>query len=179
MSLKSIQWVGVLLCLICLSFLPAKAQFTSGIQGVVTDPTGSSVPNAIVHVTDIGTGVSREATTSNDGLYRVTNLGLGTYRVNVAVPGFAPAERPNVSVGLHEIVRADFVLTVGNIAEQLTVTGEISQVETEVGHISSAIEPLRAGRLRRLRLYVSLGQAVPKISNMLRTPNSEELRRYT
>ena len=73
MTLKRIALTAVLFCF---SFSIARAQFSSGIQGVVTDPTGSAVPDATVHVTNVETGVAREATTSNEGLYRVTNLGL-------------------------------------------------------------------------------------------------------
>ena len=79
--------------LFCLTVSSAMAQFSSGIQGIVTDVTGSAVPEAIVHVTNVASGVGRQATTSNEGLYRVINLGPGTYRVNVAVPGFGSTKR--------------------------------------------------------------------------------------
>jgi hypothetical protein len=85
MSLKRIELTVVLFCL---SIPSAMAQFTSAIQGIVTDASGGAVPEAIVQVTNVASGVSRQATTSNDGLYRVINLGPGIYRVNVAVPGF-------------------------------------------------------------------------------------------
>src|SRR5712675_330914 len=112
LSLKRIQLTAVLFGL---SLSSAMAQFTSSIQGVVTDSSGAAVPEAVVHATNVATGVAREAVTSTEGLYRVLNLGPGTYRVEVAVKGFGPAERPNVPLGISETLRADFVLKVGGL----------------------------------------------------------------
>jgi hypothetical protein len=144
MSLKRIELTAVLFCL---SLSSAMAQFTSAIQGVVTDASGAAVPEAVVHVTNVASGVAREASTSNEGLYRVVNLGPGTYRVEVAVKGFGPAERPSVTLGISETVRADFTLKVGGLVDQVTVNEQISQVETEAGRISARIEPVKLKEL--------------------------------
>jgi hypothetical protein len=125
----------------------ALAQFTSGIQGVVTDPSGSAIPEAVINVTNVASGVAREATTSNEGLYRVTNLGAGTYRVNVAVRGFGPAERPDVPLGINQILRVDFALKIGDVVDQVTVTDQVAQVATEEGRISARIEPIKLNEL--------------------------------
>jgi hypothetical protein len=113
MSFKRVQ---LIVALACLSIPSAMAQFTSSIQGVLTDSSGAAIPDAIVHVTNVESGVAREAVTSNEGLYRVLNLGPGTYRVNVAVNGFAPAERPRVALGISETLRADFNLKLGDLS---------------------------------------------------------------
>ena len=125
----------------------ALAQFTSGIQGVVTDPSGSAIPEALIHVTNVASGVAREAVTSNDGLYRVTNLGAGNYRVNVAVKGFGPAERPDVPLGISQTLRVDFALKIGDVVDQVTVTDQVTQVATEEGRISARIEPVKLNEL--------------------------------
>src|SRR5437588_714053 len=70
-------------------------QFNCAIQGVVTDPSGSVVPGAAVHVTNVETGVSRDVTTSAEGLYRVLSLGPGTYTAEVSARGFRPVTRPD------------------------------------------------------------------------------------
>ena len=144
MSLKRIQLTAVLCCL---SLSSAMAQFTSAIQGVVTDASGAAVPEAVVYVTNVATGVAREAITSTEGLYRVPNLGPGTYRVEVAVKGFGPAERPSVPLGISETLRADFLLKVGGLVDQVTVSEQITQVATEEGRISARIEPVKLKEL--------------------------------
>src|ERR1700733_1940295 len=112
MSLKQTKLIAVLFCL---SATCAMAQFTSAIQGVVTDASGAAIPEAVVRVTNIDSGVARESATSNEGLYRVTNLGAGSYRVSVAVKGFGAADRPDVPVGISQTVRANFTLKVGDV----------------------------------------------------------------
>ena len=82
MNLNRVGLAGVLLCL---SLSSALAQFTSAIQGVVTDASGASIPEAVVRVTNVASGLAREVTTSEDGLYRVTNLGAGTVRNHAIV----------------------------------------------------------------------------------------------
>jgi hypothetical protein len=144
MNLKRIALTAVLSCF---GLSSALAQFTSSIQGVVTDAAGAAVPEAVVRVTNVASGVGRAAVTSNEGLYRVLNLGPGTYRVEVAMKGFAPAERPTVPLGISETLRADFTLKIGEVVDQVTVTGEIAQVETEEGRISARIEPVKLKEL--------------------------------
>ncbi len=125
----------------------ALAQFTSGIQGVVSDPSGAAIPEAVVQVTNVASGVAREAATSNEGLYRVTNLGAGTYRVKVAVKGFGSAERPDVPLGISQTLRVDFALKIGDVVDQVTVTDQVTQIATEEGRISARIEAVKLKEL--------------------------------
>ena len=65
------------------------AQFSSAIQGVVTDNSGAAVPGATVKVANNDTGIVRAVETLNDGLFRVLSLGPGVYKISVQKPGFA------------------------------------------------------------------------------------------
>lgn len=49
----------------------ATARFNSATQGVIADVSSALVPRASVKVTQLSTGVSREVTTSAEGLYYV------------------------------------------------------------------------------------------------------------
>jgi hypothetical protein len=75
-SLRLVSFLSVLL----LTPRPAAAQFSSALQGTITDTQQAFVPNATVRVTNATTGVTREAVTSADGVYRVPSLGAGVYR---------------------------------------------------------------------------------------------------
>src|SRR5438876_3393736 len=99
----------------------ASAQFSSTIQGIVTDSQGGIVPGATVTVTNATTGLVRDAVTSADGAYRVFSLGAGTYRVEVELTGFRKAERDAVNLGISETKRVDVTLEVSGIAENVTV----------------------------------------------------------
>src|SRR6266481_1646690 len=81
----------------------AAGQVTTGsLQGVVTDPNKAVVPGATVKITNVDTGQSREATTNDEGFYRVTNLQAGNnYKVEISKQGFEPTavERIVVHIG--------------------------------------------------------------------------------
>jgi hypothetical protein len=47
---------------------------SGSIDGVVKDPSGSSVPGAKVEISNPVSGFHREATTDADGVFRFTNV---------------------------------------------------------------------------------------------------------
>src|SRR5882757_6398655 len=100
----------------------ANAQAISGdVIGTVVDATGAAVPSAIVTVENIATGVKANATTSQAGEYRVSNLLPGTYNVTVTAKGFTAASVKNLSVELNRAVTANVTLQVGSTAETVEV----------------------------------------------------------
>ncbi len=122
---------------------PASAQFGGAIQGTITDSQKAVVADAIVTVTHTETGVTREAVTSADGVFRVLSLGPGAYRVQAVKPGFLTGERDSVTVGINETVRLDFTLDVSGVAESVTVTTNAPIVETEQGRVSGRVDRLQ------------------------------------
>lgn len=59
------------------------------ITGTVVDPSGAAVPGATVTVINEGTQIAREASSSTSGVFSITNLNVGTYRVRITVTGFS------------------------------------------------------------------------------------------
>src|SRR5437660_11000687 len=70
--------------------------------GTVVDPTGATVPNAMVEITNTATGIKATARTGVDGLYRFNNLPIGTYDVSVTASGFATSGLKNVAIELNK-----------------------------------------------------------------------------
>ena len=135
----------LLLPLIMLLVAPriASAQFSGVIQGTITDGQKAVVADAIVMVTNTQSGVSREATTTSDGVFRVLSLGPGTYRVEVVKPGFQTSTRDAVPVGISETVRLDITLEVSGVQESVTVSSTAPVVETEQGRVSGRVDRLQ------------------------------------
>jgi hypothetical protein len=121
----------------------AAAQFNGAIQGTITDTQKAIVADAIVIVTQTTTGVTRQATTNTEGVFRLVSLAPGTYRVQVAKPGFLTAERDAVTVGISETVRLDVMLEVSGVQESVTVTTRAPVVETEQGRVSGRVDRLQ------------------------------------
>jgi uncharacterized membrane protein len=135
MKIKPLGWSVLLLLLPLLATAPLNAQFSSAIQGTVTDSQQGVVAQATVRVTNTTTNVTREATTSTDGVYRVLSLGPGSYRVEVEKAGFLKAQRDAVTVGISETARLDIALEVSGVQESVNVASGAPLVETEQGRV--------------------------------------------
>jgi hypothetical protein len=131
------------LIVLVLGSRPASAQFSAAIQGTITDSQKAVVSGATVIVTHTASGVTREVTTSSEGVFRVLSLAPGTYRVQVIKPGFVNAERDAVNVGISETVRVDVTLDVSGVKEDVTVTTRAPLVETEQGRVSGRVDRLQ------------------------------------
>ena len=107
----------------------AQSEASSGqIAGAITDSTGAAVPNATVTVTNKETGLTRTATTSDDGLYTIPLLPTGTYTVTAQAGNFAETKLENVIVNVGRVADGNVTLGVGGVQESVTVSAEAIQV---------------------------------------------------
>jgi len=115
----------------------ANAQFGSGIQGVVTDGTGSVVPGASVVLTNTATNVTIEAVTNDNGQYRFVSLTQGIYKIVISKSGFKKKLVNNAVLDAETQARVDATLDPGDISAEVTVDGsEGPQLETESPNLS-------------------------------------------
>jgi len=63
------------------------AQTSGEITGIVTDPSGSAVPNSVITLTSTATNATRQTQSTNIGLYTFTALPPGVYNLKVEHPG--------------------------------------------------------------------------------------------
>src|SRR5258708_3885577 len=92
------------------------------ISGTVTDPASAAMANAAVSVTNRGTGFRQTATTGAAGLYRFNLLPLGTYDLEVQVPGFAPGKRSGIEVNAGATVTVNLAMQIAGSTTQVEVT---------------------------------------------------------
>ena len=129
---RLVRYASVLLVLglFVATGLPAFAQTITGdITGEVTDHTGAVLPNATVTALNTGTNLSRSATTSDNGNYRIPNLAIGEYKVTAIAQGFKTAVS-TAEVRAGAIAQASFKMEVGQRAETVEVEGQAPMVET-------------------------------------------------
>jgi outer membrane receptor protein involved in Fe transport len=129
LSTKIFAVIGLSLML-CLGQAMAQTTVTGGINGTVSDPQGSVVPNASVIVTNIGTNATVTVTSGSDGSFRVPNLQPGTYRVETTVSGFSPTRRENVVVEVNKSTPVDLTLSIGEASAEVQVTAEAPVINT-------------------------------------------------
>ena len=102
--------------------------FRGGIDGTVTDSTGAAVAGAKVTVSNPATGLTRPATTGDQGYYFFNELPLGDYSVTASKAGFRTQTATGVTVTVAAPVHVDLKLTPGQVTEKVEVTAEIPLV---------------------------------------------------
>jgi hypothetical protein len=98
--------------------------------GIVTDPTGAVLPGAEVVMTNEGTAAVTQQVTSETGEFVFNFVSAGTYTIKIALPGFKTYESRGVPLGAAQNVRRTYTLEVGNVTDNVTVTGEAPLVNT-------------------------------------------------
>src|SRR5580693_7038101 len=131
----------LLLLLVTIAFAAmANAQGAVGtILGQVSDTTGAVVPGARVTITETDTNVSHTATTGPMGSYTVPYLNPGHYSVQVEAAGFSRTRIQHINLEVDQTVRADVVLKVGATGEQIEVSAQAVQLDSESASIGQLI----------------------------------------
>jgi len=128
---------------------------TSTITGRVTDSTGSVMPKVSISVVQIETNFTFNATTNDDGLYRVPSLQVGTYRLTFEAPGFKKVVNDKIELRTGDVLAVDAVMQVGSVTEQIEVSGAAALLETETSATGAIIEGSVLYRLPLYQRYVN------------------------
>lgn len=99
----------------------AYAQFSSSMQGTVTDPSGAVIVGATITITNNGTGVSQHTKTGSEGVYRFVSLAPGYYHVVATSAGFATHE-VTVQLETNQTLNVPFSLALSKQSQSVTVT---------------------------------------------------------
>jgi hypothetical protein len=129
----------VLICLLSLAGISGWAQDTATIVGTVMDSSGAVVPAAKVTVSNPERGFVREVASNTAGEYTAARIPIGNYVITAEVSGFQKLVRSGITLTAGQTQRVDLTLTVGQVAQQIEVVGNIAKVETETGTISDVV----------------------------------------
>ena len=123
---------------ICMRPTHVRAQAVYGsIYGQVTDPSGASIPNATVTVTDVAKGTSVQVTTNQSGEYLVPHLIPDVYNVKASAPGFQPVENNGIQLAADTSPKVDLRVGVGTATETVKVTSELPQLKTDRADVAA------------------------------------------
>ncbi len=152
---------------LCLAFvtvfalaLAAWAQKDTGsIVGAVRDSSGAVVPRAKVSVIDADRGTSFTTNTNSNGEYVAGPLKIGRYKISVEKAGFKTTVVGPIELNVQERPSVDVTLTVGQVREQVTVTSQGPQLETENSDLGQVVTSDRISSLPlNGRNYAQLAQ---------------------
>src|SRR5579863_1336368 len=123
---------------VCLS-VAASAQDTATIVGTVMDATGAVVPGAKVSVSNPARGFVRDVESNASGEYTAARIPIGDYVITAEAKGFEKLVRSGISLSAGQTQRVDLAMTLGQLTQEVQVTGNAVQVETESPTLSTVV----------------------------------------
>src|SRR5262245_57093682 len=122
-----------------LALLVSATVFAQGergaLNGIITDQNGAVVAGVEVVATNIETNIETKTTTTDAGVYRLSSLPSGKYKITVRANGFQTAVLNDVNLFVAQTLTVDIKLTAGQVSEQITIEGTATQLETGTSEI--------------------------------------------
>jgi len=137
----SLQILQVVLCATFLLISPNSARgqtVNATLAGKIADASGGSVAKATVTASNVATGFSRSALTSENGEYSIPALPAGEYKVTVEFSGFGKQTR-NITLQVGQSASLDFTLKPGAVAEKVEVKATSELAEPTRTQVSTVI----------------------------------------
>ena len=125
-----------------IGFLPfglAAQVISSSVVGDAQDASGAAVPGAAVVITNISTGATRTSNTDEAGGYVFPQLPPGDYSLSATHTGFKRYEVSKINLPVNQTVRVDIRLVVGEVSEQVQVTAQAVQLESETSSLGQVV----------------------------------------
>ncbi|HWB87194.1 MAG TPA: carboxypeptidase regulatory-like domain-containing protein [Bryobacteraceae bacterium] len=138
-------FTGALAWFICPRVVAQESRGT--IVGQILDASGGSVPGATVTVTNVATNAKMETKSNSTGQYVIPFLIPGVYNLTAGNTGFKTSVRDGVELRISERLQVDFALEVGEVINQVQVTGETPLLQTANANLGQVMDTRRIEEL--------------------------------
>lgn len=135
-SLSTLQLLPLLILLFC--GLPCFAQYSSNIQGVVSDPAGAAINGASIELHNVETGVTAVIITSDSGNYRFSSLPPGNYVLTATAKGFKKTQS-SFTLDASETKGINLALPLSAAQETITVQVHAPIVDTDDSRLQATL----------------------------------------
>jgi hypothetical protein len=167
------SWIASLSLLLSSALAPlVSGQTLKGtILGTVTDISKGVIPRVTVNLTETNTNFRRSESSNDSGFYAFANLDPGTYRVEVAQPGFRKLVHADIALEANSTLRIDVELTPGEVNQIVDVTSEAPVLQTDRADTGAKIEAQQLTNLPALnnRNYQNTLILVPGVAQGYRS----------
>jgi hypothetical protein len=136
---RRISFACMLVLVLVMTSLASWAQFTSAIEGTVTDPSGAVLANAKVTLKNEETGATLSVQSSDSGNFRFTPLPAAVFTVTATAQGFQTTVQEHIRVEAAETKAVNIRMVVGGTASVVTVSDEAAAVETTEARVSGDV----------------------------------------
>ncbi len=138
MALRSALFAAIAV-LLTPSGLYGQAATYGSMIGTVSDPAGAVIPAVKVTVTSQDRGTVYSTVTNVSGNYVQTHLESGVYTIAFEAPGFQRFIQRDVAVSVDRSTRIDAKLDVGQVTQEVTVTGAAPALVTDRAEVSTGL----------------------------------------
>jgi hypothetical protein len=135
------------------------------ITGQVTDASGAAVPGAVITVSNNTTGISRTASSNDQGLFVIPLLQPGAYTLTSLKDGFRPVTQRDLSLRVDDRVRIDLKLELGAQAQTVDVTAQTPLLRVDDAQTGLVIDNKRIQELPQYnRNPLAFAQLAPNVN---------------
>ncbi|MEO6805594.1 MAG: carboxypeptidase-like regulatory domain-containing protein [Edaphobacter sp.] len=163
--MKSPRTPFALFLLMSVAGAAAFAQIAADLRGRVIDPSGASVANAHVELTESETNIHQRTMTSSTGDYVFTHLNPGSYSVKVMAAGFKTLDHTGITVVVGQTVNADLTLSPGGDQQTVEVSSDFPVMQAGTSDIQTNISrPTIAAMPLNTRNFIQLSTLAPGVA---------------
>ena len=152
---------------------------TGVIEGSVTDSTGAALANASVAARNVDTNQSRSVTTDTAGTFRLAQLPVGAYRVQVTYPAFTDFMQAGIVLTIGQTIHLAFVLTPAGVTTTIGVNAQPPPLDTRQTAATMTVDNERIEELpvqsRDYLHFVLLAPGVVSTSSAAASPVTSTL----
>jgi hypothetical protein len=136
-------------CVLWLALSTATfAQVDTGtIAGSVRDSAGAGVVSATVTFVEISTNATAKTQTNAVGDYASPPLRPGNYKVTADASGFKTQTWNTVTLRVQDRLRVDFNMAVGSVSENVVVTAETPNIQTDTSSLGEVVSTTQINQL--------------------------------
>lgn len=134
----------------------------ASLSGTVFDPQQNAIPGAAVQITSESTHASRQVTSNEQGIFQVTGLLPGDYKLSVQATGFALLTQ-NVTLEVGQQMTLDVSLKLSSLSTTVDVKTDTANVlRTTDASVGEVVEPTSVRNLPlNGRMLIDLVLTVP------------------
>jgi hypothetical protein len=159
--MQRLRYFAAIALAIGLVAAPAHAQSTATLQGTVTDPQNAVMPGVTVTIRNMATGTERVVVTTATGEFVAASLAPGHYQVVSHIDGFSEQTR-ELDLGVAQTIEMNTKLSVGALAENVTVSGASPLIETATVSVGQVMAERTVQEIPlNGRHFVDLGPLMP------------------
>ena len=134
---------AVLIVLLTVTTVWAQGGATAQISGLVRDESAGILPGADVTITQTDTGFKRSVVTDAAGAFAFPNIPIGPYRLEAMLQGFRSFVQTGIVLQVNSSPSFNVTLSLGQVAETITVQGESPLIDTGKMGISQVMDNKR------------------------------------